>query len=198
MTRARWVPYAVVLGIGLLVAAGIFAGAERQPGIWMTPPLVLTAVVLSVMALSDRRREDDAARSAAESLGLRDTGAQTLPPLAPFLRAAEPPRILAGHLGDGTPVRVAHARLGRRGSLAVAMTEVATDARIVAGAPGAFGADDPADPELTAWLEGIDPGLGLVTEGGTLVVGRQVGGVGAEPPFALLLDAVREARARLA
>ena len=196
--RRRWVPYAVIATIGVLFATGAALGADRQPHIWIIPPLVLTTVLLTVLWLSDRRREEGTARDAADRLGLRHTGVQTLPPLAPFLKAAEPPHMLAGHLDDGGPVRVAHARLGRRGALAVVMTEIGSGARLVAGDHGAFGAEDPVDPELTAWLEKAGPGLGLVAEGGTLVIGRQVGGMQVDPGFPALIEVAAEARRRLA
>jgi hypothetical protein len=193
----RWVPYAVIATIGLLFAGGAALGADRQPHIWIIPPLVLTGMLLSMLWLSDRRREEHAARDAAARLGLRDTGAHPLPPLAPSLQAAEPAHMLAGHLDDGGPLRVAHARFGRRGSLAVAMTEIASQAPFAADPHGVLGLESTAAESAVAWVRDHPLGFGLVAEGGTLVVARPARR-DEEPDFAPLVEAVAEARRRLA
>ena len=195
--RRRWIPYAVIATIGVLFATGVALGADRQPHIWIIPPLVLTTVLLTVLWLSDRRREEGAARDAAARLGLRHTGVQTLPPLTPWLQAAEPAHMLAGHLDDGGPLRVAQARNGRRGTLAVAMTEIASQERVAADPFGVLGAESTAGESVLAWVRSHPLGLGLVAEGGTLVVAVP-SQRGQEPDFPPLVEAAAEARRRLA
>ena len=189
-------PYAVIAGIGLTIALGIFLTADRQPGIWILPPLVLTGMLLTVFALSDRRREVSAARAAADELGLTDTGALPLPPLTPVLASAQPANLLAGQLDDGAPVRVARAHVAG-GDLAVAATEILDPGRVASDPHGVLNAEAEADDRVADWVRDHPLRLGLVAEGGTLVVATVLAR-GAEPPFAALLDAAREARAKLA
>jgi len=190
--RGRWAPYAVVLTIGLLFAAGVAIGADRQPHIWVLPPLVLTGLILALVALSDRRGEESAARALAADLGLRDSGVHPVPPLTPVLARAEPAHLLAGHLDDGAPVRIALVRAGR-GRLAVAATEILDPDRLVADPHGLLGAESTATAEVVRWAEGYALPLGLAAEGGTLVLATPVAR-GEDPPLRALLDATAEAR----
>lgn len=193
----RYGPYAVVLGVGALIAIGIMLFANRQPYIWIIPPLVLTGLLLTLLALSDRRRDDESARAAAVRLGLRATGAHPLPPLAPVLKAAEPANMLAGNLDDGGPLRVAHARTAKRGALTVAMTEIVSDDAIAADPFGVLGLESTAPEALVAWVRSSELGFGLVAEGGTLVLAAPASR-GDEPDFEPLIEAAAEARRRLA
>ena len=193
----RYGPYAVVLGVGALIVIGILLFANRQPHIWILPPLVLTGLLLTLLALSDRRRDDASARAAADRLGLRGTGAHPLPPLSPVLKAAEPANMLAGNLKDGGPLRVAHARTAKRGALTVAMTEIVAEDTLAADPFGVLGLESTAPEPLVAWVRGHELGLGLVAEGGTLVLAAPARR-GEEPDFGPLIEAAAEARRRLA
>lgn len=194
--RGRWAPYAVVLTIGLLFAAGVAIGADRQPYIWIIPPLVLTGLILALVALSDRRGEESAARALSAELGLRDSGVHPVPPLTSVLARAEPAHLLAGQLDDGAPVRVAHVRAGRS-RLAVAATEILDPDRLVADPHAILGAESTAAAEVVRWADTHALPLGLAAEGGTLVLATPVAR-GEDPPLRALLAAAVEARALLA
>lgn len=193
----RWIPYAVVATIGALFATGAALGADRQPYIWIIPPLVLTTVLLTVLWLSDRRRDQQEAGAAGARLGLREVGAHPLPPLTPLLKGSQPAHLLAGHAEDGAPVRVGHVPAGRGRRLAVAATEIARPERVAADPRGVLGAETTAEERVLAWVRDHPLDLGLIAEGGTLVVGTTIAR-GEEPPFPALLDAARDARALLA
>jgi hypothetical protein len=219
--RARWVPYAVVTAVGVLFATGAALGADRQPFVWVIPPLVLTAMLLITFALSDRRRDEEDARETAHSLGLRPLGVQPLPPLTPVLARAEPGIALVGELEDGgPPCRVARVHAGRGRDLAVCVTEGPDTPAferpprvldhdllplpvgegpgpLTADPHGLLGAETTAPAELAAWVEQHPLRLAVAAGDGTLVVAAPVAR-GGQPPFAELLAATRETRARLA
>ena len=188
--RARWVPYAIVLAVGLLFASGAALGADRQPFVWAVPPLVLTVVALAMFAISDRRAEERAVRTTADALDLRDTGLQTLPTLTPVLQRAEPARMLAGELADGAPARLARVR-----GLAVCITDAPDRSRVAADPHGVLDAETTAPTALADWAATHPLRPGVVAEGGTLVVATRLGR-GEEPPYEALLEAAVEARSR--
>ena len=190
-------PYVVVLVVGLLVATGAALGADRQPIIWMIPPLILTAVALVAIRLADHRAEGRTIGAAAAELGLRDAGVQPLPPVGAILERPEPAHVVTGELEPGgPPCRLAVVRT-RRGTLAVCLTDAPDHGVRLADPHGLVGAPQrTAEPELVAWLAEHPLRPALATEDGALVVGSAVRR-GEEPPLAALREAAREARARL-
>jgi hypothetical protein len=201
------VRYAVVATLGVLFAVGAFIGADRNPGVWIVPPLVLTAVALTVMRLSDRRGDERAMERVAAETGLRYGGQQTLPALTPILVGARPPRVahvLAGDLGPGgPPVRVGRVAQRSGAPLLVAITDAHDDAarfadphRILA-LTDAQHDDEPLEPDVLDWLAGHPLSLALATGEGALVLAAPLGH-DSEAPFGDLLEAVRDAHARLA
>jgi hypothetical protein len=56
--------------------------------------------------------------------------------------------------------------------------------------------DEPLEPELLDWLSDHPAQLALATGEGTLVVAAPIRN-GIDPPYRVLLEATREARARL-
>jgi hypothetical protein len=215
--RERWTPYAVVLVVGVLFAGGAALGADRQPGVWATPPLVLTVVLLGVIALTDRRREERALGSAAADAGLHDAGIQPVPPLTPALARLEPAHVFAGDLGDGVPCRLARVRglvlciTEAPGGLGVAIAErpprvldhdllppeIPEGHPLVADPAGLLGADTNADPAVVAWVAAHPLRLAVAADDGTLVVAAPIGRA-EDTPFDALRAATRDARARLA
>jgi hypothetical protein len=185
---------------------------------------VLTGLFLALYALSNRRAELRQAREAASELGLRPIGLQPLPPLTPALLAAEPAEMLVSddglrlahvHLGRRRDVAVCIADLaeapkrpervpppppppGRdpaepHGAI---LARSAVEPDVAADPHDLVGAETRADPDLAQWVAEHPLDLALVAGAGTLLVAaaapREEG-----PPFALLLDAAREARTRV-
>lgn len=202
----RALPYLIVGGIGITIAVGVFFSARRQPGIWTTPPVVLTAVALLVVRLSDRRFEVRAIERAARDTGLRYAGQQTLPPLTPILVGAKPPRVTHLLTGDldpgGPPVRVGRVAQRSGAPLLVAITDASDDAarfadphRVLA-LTDAQHDDEPLEPETLDWLAEHPLHLALATGDGALVVAAPIG-PHTDPPYRFLLEAARDAHARV-
>lgn len=114
-----WLPYALVLGTGLVLGALQYALDNRDPLVFTIPILGLTAVTLLVMALSGRGEQARMERTAAEH-GLRYDGIGPLPSVTPILENAPATApVFVTRLPDrGARVRLAEVR-GRR----VAITE---------------------------------------------------------------------------
>ena len=199
--RERWAPYVVVLVIGVLFAVGVALGADRQPLVWMAPPLVLTGVLLAAIGLSDLRADERLAERAGKHVGLQYIGVQPFPPVTPILAAIRPPRtghVLSGELPpSGPPCRAAIVQTVAHGPLAICITQ-APDAETHAADPHhLIAVENNAPADVVDWLAGHPLGAALATEDGTLVVAAPVQR-GEEPPLAVLLAATREARERLA
>jgi hypothetical protein len=109
-----WLPYALVLGIGLALGALQYALDNRDALVFTIPILGLTAVILLVMALSGRGEQARMERAAAEQ-GLRYDGVGPLPTVTPILKDVHTPApIFVARLPDRGPrVRLAEVR-GRR------------------------------------------------------------------------------------
>jgi hypothetical protein len=114
-----WLPYALVLGVGLALGALQYALDNRDPLVFTIPILGLTAVTLLVMALSGRGERERMERTAAEH-GLRYDGVGPLPAVTPILKdVRQPAPVFVARLPDRGPrVRLAEVR-GRR----IAITE---------------------------------------------------------------------------
>ena len=182
----RVLPYLVVGAIGVAVAVGVLLAANRQPGIWATPPLVLTGVALLAIRLSDRRGDERSMERAARETGLRYGGQQTLPPLTPILVGARPPRVAQR---SGAP-------------LLVAITDAPDDAarfadphRVLA-LTDAHHDDEPLEPDTLDWLAEHPLRLALATGEGAFVVAAPID-PHTDPPYWSLLEAARDARARV-
>ena len=198
--------YAVVATLGVLFAVGAFVGADRNPGVWIVPPLVLTAVALLVIRLADRRGDERSMERVAGDTGLTYAGQQTLPPLTPILVGARPPRVahvLAGDLDrGGPPVRIGRVAQRSGAPLLVAITDAHDEAARLADPHRILALsdlqhdDEPLEPELLDWLAEHPLGPALATGDGALVMAAPIGH-DADPPFRLLLEAVRDAHARL-
>jgi hypothetical protein len=168
----RWLPYAIVLGVGLTLGALQYALDNRDPLVFTIPILGLTAIVLLVMALSGRGEQADRERFAAEH-GLRYEGMAPLPTVTPILADVRgPAHVFTARLTEGGPrVRLAEVR-GRRVAIRVAP---AADVLAVDG----WLAAHPLSPQAD-----IDDGLLVVA-------------VGREVSYEQLLDLARELHARL-
>ena len=167
-----WLPYALVLGIGLTLGALQYALDNRDPLVFTIPILGLTAVALLVMRLGGRGETAGMERAAAEQ-GLRYDGVGPLPSVTPILAGVrEPAHIFVARLPERGPrVRLAEVR-GRR----VAITE--------APAADVLGADE--------WLAAHPQRPQADIEDGLLVVA-----VDREVSFADLLEIVGELHTRL-
>jgi hypothetical protein len=200
------VRYAVVAALGVLFAIGAFIGADRNPGVWIVPPLVLTAVALTVMRLADRRGDERAMQRVAADTGLRYGGQQTLPALTPILVGARPPRVahvLAGDLvAGGPPVRVGRVAQRSGPPLLVAITDAHdgaarfADPHRILALTGAQHDDEPLEPDVLDWLAGHPLRPALATGEGALVLAAPIEH-NREAPFGGLLEAARDAHARL-
>ena len=167
-----WLPYALVLGLGLTLGALQFALDNRDPLVFTIPILGLTAVALLVMALSGRGDRATMERVAAEQ-GLRYDGVAPLPSVTSLLRDVRAPaHVFAARLPDRGPrVRLAEVR-GRR----IAITE--------SPAGGVRAADQ--------WLAAHRLAPQAEVEDGLLVVA-----VGRDVAYRDLLELVGELHARL-
>ena len=199
--------YAVVAVLGVLFAVGAFLGADRNPEIWPVPPLVLTGVALLAMRLADRRGDERAMERVARDTGLRYAGQQTLPPLTPILVGARPPRVahvLTGELDPGgPPVRVGRVAQRSGPPLLVCITDAFDGAarfadphRVLALTGEAHHDDEPLEPDLLDWLAEHPLRPALATGEGALVLAAPIGR-DTDPPHRFLLEAAREAHARL-
>jgi hypothetical protein len=203
--RERFGPYALVLTVGLLVAAGAAIGADRDPLAWALPALVLTGLALVVITLMDGRPEERRLDRAARDLGLRHERARTLPPVTPVLAAMKEPRTvqtLEGDLDVAAPrVRLAQIKVGSV-PLAVALTDLdgrdqaLEDPHGVLEAAAIAAPPAPADPPTAAWVADHPLRIGYATGDDALVVFCPVRR-GEDAPFRGLLDATRELHARL-
>jgi hypothetical protein len=138
--------------------------------------------------------------------GLRYAGQQTLPPVTPVLVGARPPRVahvLAGELDPGgPPVRVARVAQRTGPPLLVCLTDAHdagtrfADPHRILALTDAQHDDEPLAPDLLDWLGEHPLRLALATGEGALVVAAPAGG-DADPPYRVLLEAAREAHARL-
>ena len=113
----RWIPYAIVLAVGLALGALQFALDNRDPLVFTIPILVLTAVALVVMAISGRGEAASNERVAVDQ-GLRYDGVGPLPSVTPILAGVRAPApVFSARLPDRGPrVRLAEVR-GRRVSV---------------------------------------------------------------------------------
>lgn len=198
-------PYAVVAGLGVLVAIGIAFGADRDPVAWMLPPLVVTALLLVLIRLIDRRPEERRLGEAAERLGLRFERARTLPPVTPLLAAlpgARSVQTLEGELDvAGPPARLARIRL-RGVDLAICLTDLPgssdglEDPHAILGRTGVVATPAAPGPDTTRWLRDHPLRIGYATGDDALVVFCPAARRDPEP-FEDLLLAARELHPRL-
>ena len=203
----RLAPYLVVGTLGVLFAVGAFLGADRDPGIWIIPPLILTALLLLAIRLVDARGEQRTLERAGADPGLRYAGQQTLPPVTPVLVGARPPRVthlLRGDLDPGGPeVRLGRVAQRSGEDLLVCLTDAHDDAARLADPHRILALtdvqrdDEPLEPALLDWLAEHPARLALATGEGSLVLAAPVPRDG-DPPYRVLLEATRQARARLA
>jgi hypothetical protein len=111
--RRRLAPYAIVLAVGVTLAAVEYVLDNRDPLVFAMPILGLTAVILLVMWLSGRGDRDEMEELAAET-GLTYDGLAPLPAVTPILAGVtRPAHVLSGRLPDRGP-RVRVAQVGRR------------------------------------------------------------------------------------
>lgn len=203
--RDRLGPYALILGVGLLLAAVVIISDDRDPVVWAIPILVLTALALVVLTLLDGRPEQRRMQRAAGDLGLRHEPARTLPPVTPLLAAVKEPRTaqtLEGDLDVGQPpVRLARVRV-KGVDLAICLTDLPgsahalEDPRGLLEGTGVEAAPGTPDRATAAWLADHPLRLGYATGDDALVVFCPASR-SADAPLRGLLDATRELHARL-